>query len=269
MSICHDVWYKIFQLIVFDEENGRDYKSMCLISRQCAEVGAKFSKYARVHLANHLLTLIKLFPDKNWNWYTIIINPMINLPDLYIDPYEEVEVFFPLRAYDWILDRWEHDQSIVMSLFTPKQLNSLAIHMMDKTYLCKDAKRIEEVKFLWTFVVFPELRSQIVNVYKEAKLQHDADIINKKICYNIAMSEKILTAYYYSVNNAIIFKRRYFKHKILKSKKYKQAKNPNLTWEEVVNSEKNTQWLWHILSKNKFKYSKKYSKNIKENIKIN
>ncbi len=58
--------------------SGKDYKACCLVSKQFYNIinqlfpgGDKF--------ANHLLTLLKLFPDENWNYLELSRNPNITI----------------------------------------------------------------------------------------------------------------------------------------------------------------------------------------------
>ncbi len=58
--------------------SGKDYKSVCLVSKQFYNIinklfpgGDKF--------ANHLLTLLKLFPDENWDYQRMSKNPNITI----------------------------------------------------------------------------------------------------------------------------------------------------------------------------------------------
>jgi hypothetical protein len=60
-----EFWNRLFEIVVYDLRDGAIYKSLIFLNR---------SILAKAKLANHLWTLIKLYPDK-WNWAAISMNP--------------------------------------------------------------------------------------------------------------------------------------------------------------------------------------------------
>jgi hypothetical protein len=74
-SFPDDIWIEIYRVIIYDFGSGSTYKSLIFLSRQTQQVGYKFWIDAKDRLANHLWTLIKMYPNVKWNWDDISANP--------------------------------------------------------------------------------------------------------------------------------------------------------------------------------------------------
>jgi len=58
-------------------KDSQTWLSFSLINKLCAKVSHKNQKNARKRLSNHLLILLKKYPNKPWNWYGLSCNPNI------------------------------------------------------------------------------------------------------------------------------------------------------------------------------------------------
>jgi hypothetical protein len=59
-------------------ECGTDYKSFCLVAKEWFKVLREMFDRGDV-FANHLLTLLKLFPDAKWNYVDLSGNPNMRM----------------------------------------------------------------------------------------------------------------------------------------------------------------------------------------------
>jgi hypothetical protein len=69
-------------------KSGSIYKSLILINKQIQCVGYVYWSAAKDRLANHLLTLIKLHPNKLWNRRKISMNPNITMSIVNANEYD-------------------------------------------------------------------------------------------------------------------------------------------------------------------------------------
>ena len=71
MEIHHDCWSEILKYI----DDGATYKSaIWTCKRFWKYFESRHIEYVRKY-SNHLWTLIKMFPDKKWDWFRISFNP--------------------------------------------------------------------------------------------------------------------------------------------------------------------------------------------------
>ncbi len=80
--------------ILKNTNSGKDYKNFILVSKLWYLTLNKLFPEGG-HFVNHLTTLLKLFPDKNWNYLGLMHNPNI--------------------TYDYILSNSRFDQNSIMS----------------------------------------------------------------------------------------------------------------------------------------------------------
>src|SRR5271154_1494345 len=69
--------------------DGATYKATTLVCQQWHTICAGEFRWMIAAYSNHLMTLIKMFPDKNWNWQTVASNP--NLPLGEITGYDKAQ----------------------------------------------------------------------------------------------------------------------------------------------------------------------------------
>src|SRR5271170_3989494 len=62
--------------------DGTTYKVATLVCQQWHTICAGELRWMIAAYSNHLLTLIKMFPNADWNWYEIIKNPNFTLSEI-------------------------------------------------------------------------------------------------------------------------------------------------------------------------------------------
>ena len=69
--VCKDILFEISKHI----KDGKTWKSLIFVCKATYEFNTKdkVRKYA-----NHITTLLKFFPDKNWDWYWLSKNPSLS-----------------------------------------------------------------------------------------------------------------------------------------------------------------------------------------------
>jgi hypothetical protein len=86
----NDVWIAIFRIIIFDWRNGAQYKILIQINRQIKSIGYAFHNFVKANLANHLLTLLKMYQNKKkfkkMEWMSITANPNISMKTIEENP---------------------------------------------------------------------------------------------------------------------------------------------------------------------------------------
>jgi hypothetical protein len=86
-QLIDDIWYSIFEIIIYGPNAaGSDYKSLILVNHKIQKIGYQLWDDAKCLLANHLLTLLKLYPNKPWSWSSVRNNPNITLKIIESNP---------------------------------------------------------------------------------------------------------------------------------------------------------------------------------------
>lgn len=76
MNFIDDIWRNIFAIVI-REKYGSVYKVLISLNKRIYKIG--FYDSASTELANHLWTLIEMYPNALWNWAQITINPNTTL----------------------------------------------------------------------------------------------------------------------------------------------------------------------------------------------
>ena len=87
----------ILENILSNTESGSDYKNFILVSKTWYSILNKLFPEGG-HFVNHLTTLLKLFPDKNWAYSSLIHNPNI--------------------TYDYMLSNPKFNRKLIMEYIT-------------------------------------------------------------------------------------------------------------------------------------------------------
>lgn len=79
-NIFSDNCFNDYLSVVFSFINrGSDYKTINYVCKRWYNIMREVQPDADVKLCNHLLTLLKLFPDQEWDWHSLSHNPNMTL----------------------------------------------------------------------------------------------------------------------------------------------------------------------------------------------